>query len=57
MSQISENSLKTAFRLICTDTIEENIAKLQETKLAIADVVLTGADSEASAGDLEVLMK
>lgn len=47
------------YKFVCSDTIEENILKLQEKKLALADNVLTGAKfsqmSKLTLDDLKML--
>ena len=52
-----EKSIVTVYKLIAKGTIEENIVKLQEKKMALADQIIGGEEMGSGSFSKEELLK
>lgn len=55
--RIGQENIVTVYKLIAKGTIEENIVKLQEKKMALADQIIGGEEMESGSFSKEELLK
>ena len=55
--RIGQENVVTAYKLIAKGTIEENIVKLQEKKMALADQIIGGEEMESGSFSKEELLE
>ena len=54
---MSQKNIVTVYKLIAKGTIEENIVKLQEKKMALADQIIGGEEMESGSFSKEELLE
>lgn len=55
--RIGQENIVTVYKLIAKGTIEENIVKLQEKKMALADQIIGGEEMESGSFSKEELLE
>lgn len=55
--RIGQENIVTVYKLIAKGTIEENIVKLQEKKMALADQIIGGEEMGSGSFSKEELLK
>ena len=55
--RIGQENVVTVYKLIAKGTIEENIVKLQEKKMALADQIIGGEEMESGSFSKEELLE